>query len=166
MQMPLLLTLLLTLSFNIQAADNDNFSQQPVEIQANQLTSSEKEGRSIYQGKVHIQQGAFELNGDKVTIEHPNNQIQTLIAIGTPAKFKRFNPKDDSWVTGHAEQIIYNADKRIVTLIGNAQVQQPNKHQITGPKLSYDLNRQLLNATGNQQSNQRISVTLQPNANQ
>lgn len=137
-------------------------TKQPVEILADQLVSNEKQGQSIYQGSVNITQGSFNLIGDKVVIAHPNGQLQTVLATGSPAKFKQFNPSENAWVNGQAAEIFYDANAKTVKLSGNALVEQENKHQIKGENLVYDITNQTLQGNGSQQ--QRIQVILQPNS--
>lgn len=154
----------LFLSHGVQAEEKTkDDSKQPVEIFADQLISNEKQGTSRYQGSVKIVQGSFTLLGDNVKIMHPNNQLENIYAVGKPAKFKQFNPKENAWVQGEAKEIFYNAKLKTVKLSGSAVVEQDNKHQIKGENLVYDIDKQTLEGSGNQ--TQRIQVILQPNEN-
>jgi lipopolysaccharide export system protein LptA len=133
-----------------QTTATNESNSAPINIEADQLQSSEKEAQSIYQGNVKVTQGTFELLGDHVVIQHPNNQLNHIVATGTPAKFKRMNPKDKTWMYGEAQTITYNAVEKNILLQGDAIVKQDQKNEIKGPELFYDLNNQILTAQGDQ----------------
>ncbi|WEJ63190.1 lipopolysaccharide transport periplasmic protein LptA [Thiomicrorhabdus lithotrophica] len=136
--------------------------QQPVNISANSLKASEKEGKSLYSGNVIVTQGSLTLKGDVINISHPNNQVTEVIATGKQASFKRFSQIDQAWLKGKANKIEYHAQNRTVLLIGNAQVEQPGKHIIKGPRLFYDIANQTLQAQSTETEKKRISVTFTP----
>jgi lipopolysaccharide export system protein LptA len=136
--------------------------QQPVNILADRLEVDETKGKSIYSGQVVITQGSMTLTGDRVVVMHPNSQVQTIQSTGKPSTFKRFNPTEQAWLQGHANQIDYHAVNKTVLLQGNAQVEQPGDHIITGPELFYDMAQQSLKAQSTATEKQRISVTINP----
>ena len=136
--------------------------QQPVNISANSLKASEKEGKSLYSGNVIVTQGSLTLKGDVINISHPNNQVTEVIATGKQASFKRFSQIDQAWLKGKANKIEYHAQNRTGLLIGNDQVDQPGKHIIKGPRLFYDIANQTLQAQSTETEKKRISVTFTP----
>ncbi|GAB6069539.1 hypothetical protein JCM30760_06360 [Thiomicrorhabdus hydrogeniphila] len=136
--------------------------QQPVNIIADSLLASEKTGKSVYTGNVVITQGSLTLKGDKVNISHPKNQLTRVIATGNPATFKRYSQVDQAWLKGKAQKIEYNVLNKTVLLIGNALVEQPGKHLISGPELFYNIDKQTLQAQSTKTEKKRISVTLNP----
>ncbi len=137
-------------------------SKQPINIQANQLKASEKSGQSVYQGSVEVSQGSLTLSGDKLEVKHPEGNLDLAIITGTPAKFKRFDTRENTWVHGQATTIEYSTKSKTVLLQGKAQIEQPGKQLIKGPKLFYDIEKQSLQAEGSPENNQRISVTFTP----
>ena len=145
-----------------KSTSNKPDEQQPVNISANSLKASEKEGKSIYSGNVVVTQGSLTLKGEVINISHPNNQLTEVIATGKQASFKRFSQIDQAWLKGKANRIEYHAQNRTVLLIGNAEVEQPGKHIIKGPKLFYDIANQTLQAQSTETEKKRISVTFQP----
>ena len=136
--------------------------EQPVHISADALDIQDQTGTSLYTGNVEITQGSLTLNGERIIIKHPGGIIQSLDAFGQQARFKRFDPEEQSWVYGRADQILYNAQQKTLLLIGNAQVKQADKHLITGPKLNYDIQNKTLKAQSTANQSERISVTLMP----
>jgi len=136
--------------------------EQPVYITADSLDIQDQTGISLYQGNVEITQGSLTLNGDSIQIKHPDRAIQSIKVIGQQAKFKRFDPENQSWVNGQADNIFYNAQEKTILLVGNAKVEQAGKHLITGPKLNYDMQNKTLKAQSTPEEQKRISVTLMP----
>lgn len=161
----LILLAFLSLSTQVQAEPaktNLPDEQQPVNILADRLEVDESKGKSTYSGHVVITQGSMTLTGDSVVVIHPNSQVQTIQSTGKPSTFKRFNPTEQAWLQGHANQIDYHAINKTVLLQGNAQVEQPGDHIITGPELFYDMAQQTLKAQSTANEKQRISVTINP----
>ncbi len=144
------------------ATPNTPDEEQPVKISANSLDAQEKQGISVYKGDVVVTQGSMTLKGELITVRHPNSQLQTVKASGKPASFQRFSQVDQAWLKGQASTIEYNALNKTILLIGKAQVEQPGKHMIKGPKLFYDMSNQTLKAQGTEQEKGRISVTFNP----
>jgi|ACQI01.1.fsa_nt_gi lipopolysaccharide export system protein LptA len=136
--------------------------KQPINIQADQLTASETQGKSLYKGNVIISQGSLTLKGDQIEIFHPKGNLSKAVTTGKPAKFKRFNSVENSWINGHANTIEYDTLKKTVLLIGSAQVEQTGKHIIKGPKLFYDISKQTLRAESTPEQQKRVSVTFTP----
>lgn len=166
-QTTLFLALLLssvTLPVSADDANNNALAdaQQPIEISADALDIQDQTGTSIYLGNVEISQGSLSLKGDKITIKHPDRALQSVDVIGQQANFKRFDTESETWVTGQADNIIYNAADKTLLLIGSAKLEQPGKHLITGPELTYDMVNKTLKAQSTATQKERISVTLMP----
>jgi len=139
--------------------------QQPVHISADSLLASEKTGKSVYKGNVVITQGSLTLKGDSVNISHPNNELTRVVAKGNPATFKRYSQVDQAWLKGKAQRIEYDVLNKTVLLLGDAFVEQPGKHLISGPELFYDIDKQTLLAQSTDTEKKRITVTLNPASN-
>lgn len=156
----------LTLSANANETKQNPLpdDQQAVQISADSLDIQDQTGTSVYIGNVEITQGSLSLKGDKITIQHPDRELQSINAIGQQAVFKRFDTDSQSWVSGQADNIIYNAKDKTLLLVGSAKVEQPGKHLITGPELTYDMLNKTLKAQSTAQQKERISVTLMPDA--
>jgi len=154
------LAIISTNSFAEKTNTPDN--EQPINITANSLQASEKQGRSVYKGNVVVNQGSLTLKGEQIDVSHPKGQLTKVIATGQLANFKRFSQIDQAWLKGKAERIEYHAVNKTVLLIGNAEVEQPGKHVISGPRLFYDINQQTLQAQSTETEKKRISVTFNP----
>jgi len=156
----------LTAFANTTTQNNLPDDEQPVHISADSLDIQGQTGLSVYQGNVEIKQGSLSLKGDKITIQHPSQALKAINVVGKPANFKRFDSESQSWVNGQADNIIYNAQKKTILLIGSAKVEQPGKHLISGPELTYDILNKTLKAQSTAEEKERISVTLMPEAKQ
>ncbi|BBP43208.1 lipopolysaccharide transport periplasmic protein LptA [Thiosulfativibrio zosterae] len=136
--------------------------EQPVEVIANRLDAAEKLGKSIYIGDVVITQGTTKITGDQVSIEHPLSVLESAVATGKPATFKRYSLEQQKWLTGHAEQITYNAKLKTLLFQGDALVEQEGENSIQGPEIFYDLTQKTLRAKGSGEADQRIKVIFTP----
>ena len=163
----LLITFVFTLTYSTFSVANSTAvpdEQQPINIQADSLNASERDGKSVYKGNVVVTQGSLTLKGEQIEVIHPKGSLSKAITTGNPATFKRYNTDEKSWVNGKASTIEYNTQSKTVLLIGNAEVEQPGKHLITGPKLFYDMQKQTLSAESTPQEKKRVSVTFTPDS--
>lgn len=151
-----------TLANEQKPASQQADETQPVQITADSLKANEKAGRSVYKGNVIVTQGSLTLKGDSIDISHPKGELQQVTSLGKPATFKRYSQVDQAWLKGKANKIQYNPIEKTVLLEGNAQVEEPGKHIITGPKLFYDIANQTLQAQSTATEKKRISVTFNP----
>ncbi|MDG4812432.1 lipopolysaccharide transport periplasmic protein LptA [Hydrogenovibrio sp. 3SP14C1] len=158
------LLLLTTINFQVYSAEpkTDPSESLPIEIKADSLLSQDQKGQSIYTGQVIITQGTTIIQGDKVTIFHPNRKVIKALVVGKQATFKRFLPEEQHWVNGRADIITYHAEKRTVLLEGNAYVNQQGKNSISGPEILYNLNDKTLSAKGDKAEKKRITVIFEP----
>ncbi|MDX1347384.1 MAG: lipopolysaccharide transport periplasmic protein LptA [Thiomicrorhabdus chilensis] len=136
--------------------------EQPIHITADSLDIQDLKGISIYTGKVEVIQGSLTLKGDKMTIHHPQREVEWIEVDGAPATFKRFDTQEQSWIKGRANRIDYRAAEKTVLLTGDAKVEQPGKNLITGPELFYDMQNKTLQANSTPEEKKRVSVTLMP----
>lgn len=155
----------LLMSFNAASADEtvpEPDESKPIEVVSNSLDATEKEGKSIYRGAVVITQGTTVITGDVVTLLHPNSELSEAISKGNPATFKRYSFEQQKWMTGHAQEITYNAQLKTLLFKGKAQVEQAGENSIQGPEIFYDLTHKTLSAKGSAQKSQRIKVIFTP----
>ncbi|MDG6773582.1 lipopolysaccharide transport periplasmic protein LptA [Thiomicrorhabdus sp. ZW0627] len=157
---------LISLSALAQPTPNTPDEEQPIHITADALDIQDQQGISVYTGNVEVIQGSLTLNGDKITIHHPKREIEWIQVDGKPAKFKRFDQAEQSWINGKADFIDYRANTKTVLLKGDAKVEQPGKQLITGPELFYDMKNKTLQANSTPEEKKRISVTIMPESAQ
>lgn len=137
----LLLSILSTSSF---ALPDDQ--AQDIKIQADSAFHSEKEGLTIYEGEVILQQGSLKVEADKITAKTDSQgEIQTLTATGKPAKFQQQPALDQDIVYGQANRVSYRLDKDKLVLSGNASIKQ-GKALLNSDKITYLANQQIFKA--------------------
>ena len=60
----------------------------PISIEADRLEISQQDGRSLYQGRVVLQQGELRLEADTLQLQQLQGQLQRAIADGTPVRLQ------------------------------------------------------------------------------
>jgi lipopolysaccharide export system protein LptA len=139
----------------------DDTKTYPVTISADQLVSQTKAGHSEYRGNVQLNRNKLELHGDRLSIVHPNDKLQTATTTGNPATFKDYLAKKQQWVNGEAKQILFDQDKDTITLIDNASMVMDNGNRINANKIVIHNKSETFEATGSKQDG-RVKMTIQP----
>jgi len=137
----------------------DSDRNQPIHIEADRATLSEKGNKSIYEGNVRLRQGTLQLQGDQMTVLLTNNQVDKIILTGKPATLRQKQDNTDQ----HAEagKIEYSASDERVVLLGNARVWQNGEEEFRSERIVFNLNDSTVNAGGTTTSD-RVHITLQP----
>lgn len=121
--------------------------EQPIKINAGTQHISLKDGVTTYASGASLTQGSLKLEAEKITLIRSKNQdIQTVIAEGNPAKYQQ--TPDDGKATVHAEasSITYQVDKEQLILDKNVSVEQDGT--ITrGGRIEYDTKEQVVRAS-------------------
>lgn len=118
-------------------------------------------GKTItYIGHVSINQGTTKINADKIiAYTNQNNQIIKAIAYGKPAKYQTLPNNSRLPLLAEAEIIDYNAEKKQVTLIGHAKVQQDH-NLLASPKIFYDAEDDAVHTYSNRHT--QTSIIFKP----
>jgi lipopolysaccharide export system protein LptA len=137
---------------------------QPISLQADRATFNEKTGITTYSGNVLIEQGSLRLQAGSI-VAHLNaaNQIQTVVAQGSPAKFQQQLDAKGGLAKGEARSIHYNAETGIVKLSGQAFLSQ-NGATFRGENLIYSMSKGDIEASGG--NGGRIQIVIPPSAQQ
>lgn len=96
-----------------------------------------KNNISTFSKNVVIKQGTIELHADKVFVSHPvDDQDKTYIeAFGEPVTFYQIQ-ENGSQVKGHAKKVRYDVQMQLLTLTGNAYLEQLNNN-VTSDHITY-----------------------------
>ena len=137
---------------------------QQISLEAEHATFNEKTGITTYSGNVLIQQGTLKLQAASI-VAHLNsaNQIQTVAAQGSPAKFQQQIDAKGGIAKGEGRQINYNAETGIIKLSGNAFLSQ-NGATFRGENLTYSMSKGDIEASGGGKG--RIQIVIPPSAQQ
>jgi lipopolysaccharide export system protein LptA len=152
----LLLLWLPALAYGL-ASDRD----QPITIEADRATLKEKEGISIYQGNVYLNQGTLKLHGDTMTVHTKDDHIEKAVLTGNPATFMQRPDGQDIDQHAEAQRMEYQAAGGLMILTGAARVWQTDGKELRSEKIVYDITKNTANA-GDSAGGDRVHITLQP----
>ncbi len=139
-----------------QALESDR--QQPIDVSADSSELDARTGFTHIMGSVIILQGSLEVNADDAQVFVDSGRVTRVLLNGKPATWKQ---QMDSleWMDAHAAQIDYQVNDATILLTGNARVNHP-QGQITGDKLTYDLDAEKLR--GDSSNGGRVKIRLEP----
>ncbi|MBU0654959.1 MAG: lipopolysaccharide transport periplasmic protein LptA [Gammaproteobacteria bacterium] len=151
--------LLLTGSVSVaHALDAD--VEKPVEIEADTAIFDRNAGTASYDGAVIIKQGSLEILATHVDIVAPDNEIQHIIATGSPVNFKQ-EMDNGKQAMGEAREMQYFIKEKRLTLQGDAELQQ-DKDILTGHFMEYLTDTGELKVNGKGGKSGRVSAVFYP----
>src|SRR3954454_23206246 len=109
-------------------------SDAPVDVTADRIEVQDRADRAMFVGNVHVRQTELSLDTQRLTVAYSSNggvQIRRLDAAGGVTVH---SPSE----TAKGDFGIYDLDKKLITLIGNVQLNREND-QISGSRLVIDL---------------------------
>jgi lipopolysaccharide export system protein LptA len=153
-----LAVVLLTLGVNtVQAAKDD-----PITIEADRATLSEKQGVSTYTGNVVLTQGGIKINADEVIVHHDAGQLTHVTAQGSPVQYYQQGESPEKDIHGEAKTMEYFADEQRLLLVDSAKLTQGG-NAFSGNRIEYDTQREVVTAAVAESGEERVQVTIQPN---
>ncbi|GMQ96504.1 MAG: hypothetical protein BMS9Abin15_0175 [Gammaproteobacteria bacterium] len=141
----------------------------PMNIAANEVEMNDKKGVTVYRGNVEIDQGSMHVKGDTVAIFSIDGEVNKVVIIGRPAKYRQRPDNKPVDVRAEAERMEVYAKKQFVHLERNAKVWQ-GQDVFTGHIIDYDAKNDIVKARGaprtatksGKKSDSRIRITIQP----
>ncbi|MCS5710730.1 lipopolysaccharide transport periplasmic protein LptA [Candidatus Berkiella aquae] len=134
----------------------------PIQIQADTASFDQTKQEAVHTGNVILTQGTHVLHADTLTLKKDlKGQLNVITAIGNPATFDGKRQNDPNPVYATAKTIYYYPDKQLIVLEGSATIEH-QQDKFRGPVLSYQLDKQIINAT--KQSDERPIITIHPRA--
>ena len=100
------------------------------------------------------------LRSDQAIVQFRNNGITVATATGKPAQFEQQRMDSGRPVSGHADQIVYNAEQHSVQLSGSARASD-GRVEINGPVIVYNVRDGQLQAVSRGES---VHMTVTPSA--
>ncbi|QDF66002.1 lipopolysaccharide transport periplasmic protein LptA [Shewanella sp. SNU WT4] len=146
------------LSFSAMAI-NDSLNQE-VKIDAARQFADIKNKQVIYYGPVVVTQGSIKINAKELNASSNQDGMTVLVAHGTPATYSQIL-ENNLRATASANEIQYNMSKRIMTLIGNATIEQAGS-KVSAEKIVYNIEKQQLMAEGDKQKDERVITIIKP----
>lgn len=143
---------------------------QPIRISSDTAELDEKQGVSVYRGRVRITQGSMLIRGDKVTVEADDDGIRKMIAVGQPARYEHKPKADQPLVKAQGQVIQFFSDKNQVVILKGAKLEQDD-NLFQGDRINYDIKKQLVKAhskggTQTGSTGQRVEIVIQPRKEQ
>jgi lipopolysaccharide export system protein LptA len=144
---------------------------QPIEIEADNADLDDEKGVTIYRGSVILTQGTVRMTGDIMTVYFKDDELDTLIMEGKPARYRQL--PDDSEIYDEAEalRMEYYELKSLVILIDKASFKQEGL-SFSGNRIEYDTEHSKVKARGSvKQQNgsgasssggERVKIILKP----
>lgn len=109
-------------------------SDAPVDVTADRIEVQDRADRAIFAGNVHVKQAELTLDTARLTVAYSSNggvQIRRLDAAGGVVVR---SPSE----TAKGEFGIYDLDRKLITLIGNVQLDR-GENRVAGSRLVIDL---------------------------
>lgn len=135
-------------------------TKQPINVVSDNQSLDMDNSVVTFTDNVVITQGSILIKASKVIITRPLKILvkDTIEAFGKPVTF--YQKLDDGKpVEGHANQVHYDLTQEFLTLTGNAELKQLDS-KINSDVITYDVNKQQLNANSTQGS--RVRTVLIP----
>lgn len=135
--------------------------EQPIRITADQALRDEKQGVTIYTGNVKLTQGSLKIDSDKLTIYHGGQDLDRIVAEGTPANLEQRPDPDKGLMKARARSITYYQLEDRIHLQQEAQIEQDG-NIVTGNSIDYFIEKELVRADSTGDSNGRVQVVIPP----
>ena len=113
-------------------------SNAPVDVTADRIEVQDRADRAIFAGNVHVAQAELTLETPRLTVAYSGGQ-----GGGTNVQIRRLDAAGGVVVKSPSETAkgdfgIYDLDRKLITLIGNVQLNRQND-QVNGARLVIDL---------------------------
>lgn len=142
----------------IHALESDR--QQPLEVDADDTEGSLGDGTTVLNGSVEIRQGSLHIQADRAEVDKREGKVHAIVFRGAPARLEQ-EIEEQGLVQAEASVITYSVAAGKVELEGGADVNHP-QYQISGERLTYDLDAQHFEGTSADSGDGRVRIRLEP----
>ena len=113
-------------------------SNAPVDVTADRIEVQDRSDRAIFAGNVHVTQAELSLETPRLTVAYSGGQ-----GGGNNVQIRRLDAAGGVVVKSPSETArgdfgIYDLDRKLITLIGNVELNRQNDH-VSGARLVIDL---------------------------
>lgn len=140
---------------------------QPIHISADKALRDEKQGFTVYEGNVRMQQGSLQITAQRLTVFHQVEEADRILAEGNPAHMQQRPEPEKSLMHARGKTIEYFKSEERVLLRENASVEQDGS-KVTGDSIEYLIDEQLIRADSegaggdsNGQGKPRVEVVIE-----
>ena len=155
------LACLTTLPCVLAVAALDAASTAPIEITADTAEYDEARQTVTYLGNVVVVQESSTIHCSRLTLHQPDDGPQVIIAEGDPVRFSQPPGAGRHEVQAESERAEYDLDRRLLTLIGNAELVQAGD-RVSSDRIVYDMASAMVTAGAAAQGTGRVRTVIQP----
>lgn len=152
---------LLVLAAGTTALPDD--AKQPIETESSTSELLLEEGIVIYHGTdarpARVSQGSLLITGTEIRLVRRNGVLQSVTAIGKPARFQQQPSQDQALVHASGELITLDNTTRVLTIEAAAEFSQAG-NTMNAPHIDYNLDTRRANASGSADGSQ-VRMSLQ-----
>lgn len=134
-------------------------------MEADRVELDDRQGVGRYHGQVRFKQGSIELTAAEVIVRRQAGKIHTLEALGQPVHFRQQLDGDEGEMRAQAQRMEYIESEDRLRLYGGAELWQGGDH-FAGDYMEYDLRQETVMARGDEESEQRVRIVIQPPVSQ
>ncbi len=153
----ILLPLLSSLAFAMPG-DRDK----PIEIEAESVVVDESTGFNQFMGNAIVTQGSLNLSAELIEVQTSDEEVESMVAKGSqqkPAKYIQEQPNQARFIEATAVEIVYDVDKGIVILTGDAHLVQ-GFDSFSGETLEYDVDNDKVLVKGSEDGVKRVKFII------
>jgi lipopolysaccharide export system protein LptA len=135
----------------------------PVTAKSKNQSLDGKKKTSVFMNNVVIRQGSLEILADQVIADAIAGKGKEIItATGSPASYRQ-RLEDGSIVSASANEIQYQVEFQIISLRGNAAINQ-NDIKVNGDSITFDMGKEQIVASTDANSDATVTTVLSPGA--
>ena len=161
----LMLALLMLTSIGAYAEKADR--DQPIDLEADSLSTNDAKKISTYTGNVILTQGTLVIHADKLVVREDKEGFQHSTSTGNPTTFKQKMEGKNEYIEGSAQRIEYDGHMDKVQLYTKAWVKR-GQDIVNGDYIMYDANAEYAEVIGGGQAatpnapKGRVRAVIQP----
>jgi lipopolysaccharide export system protein LptA len=139
----LAMLLLVSVTAHAEKADRD----QPIDLEADSLTTNDAKKISTYTGNVVLTQGTLVIHADKLVVHEDKEGFQHSTSTGNPTTFKQRMEGKNEFIEGSGQRIEYDGRMDKVQLYTRAWVKR-GQDIVNGDYIMYDANAEYAEVIG------------------
>lgn len=159
----LIAAILLALSTSCLAERADR--EQPIQLEADQVTIDDISHTSTFVGNVRLTQGTMKLVGDRIEVFRKADGFKLVKIYGDTASFRQKRENLDEYIEGFGERIEYDTSNATVDFYGLARVKRA-LDEVRGDHITYSMKTETFQVSGSPASSdapaQRVRAVLLP----
>jgi len=135
------------LALALPAAAERGDREKEIVVGADRWSGDDNTKTTTFEGNVVITQGTMRMTANKVTVHEDKDRHKFYVANGSPVMFRQKRDNVDEWIEGFAERAEFDDRNDMLKLYNRARVKR-NNDEITADQISYDMKREIAEATG------------------